>query len=257
MNKINKLAILSLLLMLSNLAVAYVEGEEINVGAKKSITLKFRDPNKPHSAANYIDTANSLIGGGYASSIHEILGHAVKFVPVNYLNGDEIRVLEKVDTLGVGPKFYGAWLTEKDGKLYAAMEMEKLTGEPLSKMIPWHLESDKALLKLQDIFKDRVDGKTYFFDRLFAMLKILADNKISYPDTHYGNMIYPISNDMKLVDFGESELHNTAQAAATRTLEAEYVKRLIRMFEDPFMEGNRGKTAVKDLAGLRALSAGQ
>ncbi len=254
----------ALFLSLSAFSIQYNDGDKVEVGDKNPVKLKFRHPKFEYSAAQHLGSFDNKLGKGDMGTVYsdKSTKHAIKMIHTDsFDNVQEIEAGKIAGELKVGPGFFDAWVTEdKHDNLYVAIEMEEISGNALSFFTGKNLTLDESLIRtLQNLFKSRKDGKTYFFDRLFKMLLDLAENKVSYGDPHSGNIMIPNakdSEDMRLVDFGHAKVHESSAKAAFRTLKGTFVKSWIELFETKFdnLPDHRSEIAKKSLKKLQELA---
>lgn len=239
--------------------LAINDGAKLAVGAKNQITLSYRKPNNPDSESQLILSDENLIGSpGMYGRVYNVRGHAIKVLRASDLDGDEIRVLQKVGELGLGPKLFGTWITSKGKDLFVLIDMELIKGTALSVHTSgfsgaWH-DDLEAIARLR---KNQSAAKTYFFDWVISILLDLVRNKIAYRDAHFGNIINPPSpdRDFKLIDFGESHIYATEKEAACTVLKTTRVQnaRTIAEFEETtpaHYQGQKGKDALLSIKAL-------
>ena len=244
----------SLFLLCCGDLLAFQDGDMVEVGAKP-IFLKFRAPDQEYSAASYIGTHNNFIGKGESGKVYRLAnGNAVKIMPATFsslgINSDEIHVSQIAAKFDIGPKYFDAWVTEKYRVLYVIIEMEELRGGTLLDDIPESIISSKnrnesALRILQYRYGNQVVA---FFRSLLYHAKILADNKCSYKDLTFRNLIHSKPDSwqhLKLIDFGGSSLHKSKAEAAKVTLDA--IKCWVEMFESLPEKGEVATDALKYL----------
>jgi len=249
---INIIAVFSLVFGLFNGLWAYEDGQLLSVGKDKTMLLPFRDPNRPDSMAR--ESQNIGTGAEGEVFLKKVPGQedrAVKLIPADSFNIHEIQGITVGGLINIGPKYFDSWVTEKDGRLHVAVEMEKMPGSSMSYMPVNILRPNQAAeLKALKLF---FGNNTLFFDQLFTMLLKLAKEKLSYIDIKYGN-IMKNNNEIKLVDFGSTQVHDTIKDAARRILKSRAFENYSILFEVYIpadeQEGTVAKEALQELRNL-------
>jgi len=237
---------------------SYKNGDLIEVGYKKTIKLPFRSPQNENAMVDRMRPAWNIGNSVYFSTN---TNRVVKFTTAKELkNVDEIEANKIAGELKVGPIFYDAWLTIANNELYVVMEMQNIGGTfPKGK---YRKNGNDIYDFFAERFKQRKEGETYFFDRIFEILYILAMNKVSYSDLHWGNIMSPSTDDgissyelgeIKLVDFDLAEIHETPSQAAKTTLASNYVQDFIAKFSQ-LPNSKKSKKTLKILKQLYDLA---
>lgn len=224
-----------------------------------------------------------LIGGrvkqGDCGAIYEVSnsnsGRLFKAIPLsNFKNGDEIRISEMADNMGVSPKVHGAFLMQHNNEIkHVIIEMdhagktlggwmedlappppppkpvtpielspeEKARMEMIEKIQAKYRASSnfeiveipqKPKLNMSDALDKMYPKQEIFYFELFNKLKILAEHKIAYRDTHVGNIIpkYGAKNELQLIDFDRAKLTTNVETAKAKTIRSLYVRALMEKF---------------------------
>ncbi|CCB89937.1 hypothetical protein [Simkania negevensis] len=183
-----------------------------------------------------------------------------KIIPLeNFKNGDEIRISEIASRLRVAPQFHQAFSLDAGEKQFVVIEMDhggkslgthmedvgSKTAEPepdadtdsLDHLPPQFREMIRQM-QANDPFKVTVikkppkasiedtltaiyEGKveTFYF-QLFSRIKALAEAKVSFADTHVGNILpNPQKADgLRLIDFDAASIESSVDIAKARSL---------------------------------------
>jgi hypothetical protein len=137
---------------------------------------------------------------------------------------------------------------EEKKKLESILKEIQLS-KPDTKFPPSFIEiqTPKRVTLEEAINKMYKGKKEIFYYELFKKIKKLAENKISYGDTHVGNIIpnYNAEKDFQLIDFDGAKLVKNIEKAAQETLESCYVFTHFKDFKELKNLSKKSKDLIK------------
>ncbi|MBS0652750.1 MAG: hypothetical protein JSR39_04395 [Verrucomicrobia bacterium] len=196
----------------------------------------------------------------------------------DFKSGDEIRVSKIASDRMLAPTFYSASLVAQGSKNYVVIEMddaglslgkwmEELAEEPeeeVKEAEPELTAEEKAMQEMMAKLRAQFGGFTVteikqpekvsmeeaieklypsqevFYFTLFSKIKVFAENNISYGDTHVGNIMpnHGQEKGMQLIDFDGTEIHESVEASAKKSMASAYTSILFQKFsEQPNLSG--------------------
>lgn len=209
------------------------------VGKKNPIVLPVMD------LSDIFETIGDKIAqGGFGCVFQVKESHPSRVYKVisrdEFENGDEIRFLESAAQAGVAPTFHRAFLAKNNQDACVFIEMDhagqslgKWTEKLAEKDIPeaqsghqskWTVREIKRV-SLEEAVEKLFGTQEMFYYELFSKVKILAEQKIVYSDSHIGNLMIKSEskNCLQLIDFGSAEQKNTVCSAVRETMGKVYM----------------------------------
>ncbi len=156
-------------------------------------------------------------------------------------NGDELRICDLAAKIGVAPAFHGARLIQKEAMNFIFIEMDDAGKSLIQTMIHQGYSTDGEIEAALDwpiadapaieaIIDDVYQKRETFFFELFSKLKILAEHRIAYKETHPGNLCISVEKGCQLIDFKSAIQMPSIEEAKQTTMASAYNQQLLTEF---------------------------
>ncbi len=148
-----------------------------------------------------------------------------KVIPITrFFDGNEIRVCKIAAQIGVAPAFYGACLlVQEEYKFVVVIEMD-YGGNSLSRLIRDLEPKPTEILSTEEAIEKLYASQEGFYFELFTACKTLAENRISYRDINYENLLPNIGKKFYLIDFDLATFEKSVKDAASATVANDVLK---------------------------------